>query len=329
MILPYLNTFTIHIDFKNYVIILLGDKMKYFLGIDGGGTKTKIIIINELNEVLFENVSGPSSIDTVSIETTYENILTAVSPFLSKNHIYFSGVFAGLGGIVFECDKLLVKETLQKLPCINNYTKITVENDMYNALYSGLLFDEGMCLICGTGMVAFGKDLKGNLHKAGGWGYKEGELGSGYHLGLEAIRYMIRCYDGRYSLDSFALELAENLKFTQASDIIPLMDTLHDNRTRVASLAPIVTKYANINHPHALKIVELATDELALAILSVYRKLSMKHNKIVIVGSLGNVDGVFKNKLHEKIKKIDSKIEILAPLVDPALAAAMYAKSIN
>ncbi|VEU83310.1 N-acetylglucosamine kinase [Acholeplasma hippikon] len=299
--------------------------MKYFLGIDGGGTKTKVIIINENEKIIYESIGGPSSIDTVPLYLTYQNIYESLKPFLDKNDIELAGVFAGLGGIVFKDDKEKVKDILKQLPCVTSETKIKVENDMYNALYSGLLFDEGMCLICGTGMVAFGLDKQNNRHKAGGWGYKEGELGSGYHLGMEAIRYMIRCFDGRYQVDSFAKDIAFELNLSEASDIIPIMDELHNNRTKVASLAPFVTKYANLDHEFASIIVERATSELALAIEAVFHRLKLHHPKIVIVGSLGNVDGKFKNLLHKKIKRINEHIEILKPAVDPALAAALYA----
>ena len=71
------------------------------------------------------------------------------------------------------------------------------------------------------------------------------------------------------------------------------MDELYLNRTKVASLAPIVTKYANLNHPYALKIVEAATDELALSVKAVYHHLKLETATLVVVGSLGNVEGSF------------------------------------
>lgn len=299
--------------------------MKYYLGIDGGGTKTKLILIDEDKRVVFENTSGPSSIDTVPLYVTYQNIYEGFKIFSDKNDITISAIFAGLGGIVFEEDKEKVKDVLKQLPCVTNDTIILVENDMYNALYSGLLFDEGMCLICGTGMVAFGLDKKGNRHKAGGWGFKEGELGSGYHLGMEAIRHMIRCFDGRLPKDDFAKEVALNINLKVSSDIIPIMDDLHNNRTKVASLAPIVTKYANASNEAALHIINVATTELVLSIRAVFNKLMLPNPKLVIVGSLGNVDGRFKQLLHDKIYKLNHHIEILKPIVDPALAAALYA----
>ncbi len=303
--------------------------MNYFLGIDGGGTKTKVMIIDEQENIVYEGVSGPSSVDTVTLNVTFNNILSAIKPFLSNDNIHFLGVFAGLGGIVFEEQKKIVIKELYKLPGLTKETKIDVQNDMYNALYSGLLFDEGMALICGTGMVAFGKNKQGLVHKSGGWGFKEGEMGSGYHLGKEAISYAIRCYDGRLPKDDFAKEIAAAIGMNVASDIVPIFEDLHNNRTKVASLAPIVRHYADLHHSYAVKIFERASDELALAVGGVYKTLGLTKTTLVVVGSLGNVDSLLKKRLHQKVHQISPDIKIIAPQVDPAHAAALMASKLK
>lgn len=300
--------------------------MKLFLGIDGGGTKTKVVIIDQNSDIIFENTSGPSSIDTVDNFTTINNIRLAIQPFIDKfPDTYFHGVFAGIGGIVFNEDCEMVEKLLRQLKETDDSSFIRARNDMYNALYSSDNFDSGMALICGTGMVAFGinDDM---FHKAGGWGYKEGELGSGFHLGCEAIRHLIRAYDNRHDLDDFALELGKKLDFKEATDIISLMDNIYGDRTKIASLAPVVTKHANLDNKYAKAICDLATDELALAIEAVYKKLGFKSVTLVIVGSLGNAKGYFNDSLISKINKINSLIKVTAPVIDPALAAAKAAK---
>jgi N-acetylglucosamine kinase-like BadF-type ATPase len=300
--------------------------MKLYLGIDGGGTKTKVIIIDKFGKIVFENTSGPSSIDTVDSFTTMNNIRIAIDPFIDKYpECAFNGVFAGLGGIVFSEDCQMVETLIRQLPQVIPTTFLRARNDMHNALYSSDHFDSGMTLICGTGMVAFG--LKGELtFKSGGWGFKEGELGSGYHLGREAIRCCIRAFDGRYRLNAFTKEIASAIGLTKASDIIAIMEDYYGQRTKTASLAPIVTKHANLGNKQAEKICDLATAELALAIKAVYKKLKFEAVTLVIVGSLGNSKGYFGTKLFENIKKISDKIVITSPVIDPALAAAKAAK---
>ncbi|BCR36179.1 N-acetylglucosamine kinase [Mariniplasma anaerobium] len=300
--------------------------MNLYLGIDGGGTKTKVTIIDKREQLIYENTSGPSSTDSVSLDETITAINEAIKPYFDKNpKRKIDGCFAGLSGIVFPTDSLDVERGLRDLPYFKEDALIIVKNDMENSLYSGACFEEGIALISGTGMVAFGKDIH-KSHKAGGWGYKEGELGSGFHLGTEAIRYAIRAYDGRYEKDAFANEIAKSIGLNQPSDIVYVMNDFYDDRTRVASLAPIVTMFANQDNQHAKKIIDLATDECALAVKAVYNYISMKNKTCVIVGSLGNSRGYFKEQLQLKIKAIDPYINIINPILDPSFAAAMMAK---
>lgn len=297
--------------------------MKYYLGIDGGGTKTKLIVIDETKKVIYETIGGPSSIDTVSNEETFNVFFNLLNNLNQK--LVFTAVFAGLGGIVSKDDELTVEKIIKRLPQVTEKTIITVKNDMYNALYSGLLFEEGMALIAGTGMVAFGIGLDGKKAKCGGWGYKEGDSGSGYSIGRSGYRHLIRVLDGRYQSDGFSKDLSEAINLSNTNQIIETLDNLYNDRTKVASLAPIITKHANLGNHYAIKIVEEETDQLTLAVKGVYQQLKLKNKVLVIVGTLGNVDGLFKNLLHKKIKEIDNNIKIIAPQVDPALAAALAA----
>lgn len=304
--------------------------MAYFLGIDGGGTKTKLTIINEFDQIIYTNVSGPTSIDTVSNETTIKHINDGLIAFFADHpHAIFNSVFCGLGGIALDEHHLLVEHLLTSIQGVNHQTKLIARNDMENALYSGRCFDEGMTLICGTGMVAYGKDTFGNTHKSGGWGYKEGELGSSYHLGMMALRYVIRAFDGRYDKDEFAIATAKKIHMTKASDIVEIMNAHFTDRTWISQLAPFITTYANQNHFYARSVVDDATDELALAIASVYKKLKLNKKRIVIVGSLGNSGGYFGEQLHKKIKTIDKTIDIISPLIEPSYASAIMARRLS
>ncbi|MBE0701331.1 MAG: hypothetical protein IH571_06570 [Acholeplasmataceae bacterium] len=94
----------------------------------------------------------------------------------------------------------------------------------------------------------------------------------------------------------------------------------------MASLAPLVTKHADNHDVNALHIVHRATQELALAVRGVHRKLKLEDKTLVIVGSVGNSEGMFKKFLTEKLLEIDDAFKIIQPKIDPAVAAAILAK---
>lgn len=296
---------------------------KLYMGIDGGGTGTKVYLMDAQENVVFQDEGDRTSIDTVSYDVSLNNILNIIANFDFRGYEVVS-VFAGLGGVVTKEHKDEMIQRLKTLPGVTNHTLVVVENDVMNALASGLIFDDGMTLIVGTGMSAFGKH--GNkTHKAGGWGFKEGDAGSSFDLGLQAIKKAIRAKDMRIPKTDFTDEVSQVIGLREAKDIISIMDSLYLNRTKVASFAPLVTKHANLGDIHAIDIVNLATTELMLCVQSIYKTLAFDEVTLVIVGSLGNAKGVFKELLHRKIKEISPKITITEPKVDPGFAAALLA----
>ena len=86
--------------------------------------------------------------------------------------------------------------------------------------------------------------------------------------------------------------------------------------------------YANQLHPYAMRTIDRATEELALAVKGVYNHLKLKNKTLVIVGGLGNAGGYFKDQLDAKILDIDPDFRIIKPMIKPSHGAALMAKRI-
>ncbi|TVP86299.1 MAG: hypothetical protein EA375_01705 [Acholeplasmataceae bacterium] len=301
--------------------------MALYLGIDGGGTKTKVCVIDQNRQIIYEGKGGPSSTDTVPPDVTYKSIKNALAGFKppTPEKPVFQAVFAGLGGVLTEADFKQVEIILRKIPLIGKTTRIRVRNDMEIALASGEAFDEGIVLICGTGMVAYGRDTQGNTYKSGGWGYHEGDAGSAYDLGVQALRTAVRSLDGRIMDDDFTRAVKHKTHLRYTSDIVPVVARYHADRTLTAALAPLVTEHADQGNAYAMNIIDKATSELALAVKAVHDHLVLNKRRVVIVGALGNAGGLFGTLLKKKIMAIDSLFKIQGPVIDPAYAAAILA----
>ena len=140
-----------------------------------------------------------------------------------------------------------------------------------------------------------------------------------------ALQTLVRTMDYRYKSTPFTKELAKHLGVSTISEMVDLFDKWHTERTKVASLAPIVTKHANLGDVLAVNICNKMSYELALSVKSVYEQLNCKNPTLVIVGTLGNIDGYYKDMIHKTIHSFYKDINIIAPLVDPAYAAALLA----
>ena len=75
--------------------------------------------------------------------------------------------------------------------------QVVIVNDATAALVGGTGHPFGVVCVAGTGSIAFGVNRAGERARAGGWGHLLGDEGSGYAIGLEALRAVCRASDGR------------------------------------------------------------------------------------------------------------------------------------
>jgi len=289
----------------------------YYLGIDGGGTKTAFTIIDENKNIVYQDILGPSSLDTVGFDNTIKVLKEGIKKITYK----LESCFIGLGGISDGVDEPLVKEAiLSSLPGV----KIEVGSDTVNALFGSLGGADGIAIIAGTGSVAFGKNGKLN-YKAGGYGYQEGDSGSAYDLGFNAIRYLARVYDGRKEGSEFSDDLSKATNTKTRSDLVTYVKD--SNRTIIAKLAMVVTK--NQDNEVARKIIVNSVNEMLAQIKACYVNLKFTDGCLFgINGSLGEADTLYRRLLLEGLKEINPNIKCIDSIYDTKLGAAIKALDI-
>lgn len=288
--------------------------MKYYLGIDGGGTKTSYLVIDKNKKIIKEIVSLGTSIDTYPIKEVEKRILTNINKFNYK----FAGVHAGLGGIRSSKDINDIVKIIKKSNKVVG--KVNASNDVNNALRGSLNSKNGIVLISGTGAVAYGQNGKIS-HRVGGYGYKEGDIGSAYYLGYRAIQCLAKVIDKRCKANAFTNELAKEIKCFTHSDMCRYFNNAQ--RKDIANLAKIVTKYQN--NPIAKKIILDAANEVILMIKTVYRECKFKSCKFSIIGSLGNADTLFKKTILNGLPK---QIKFINKIYDANYGAAILASEL-
>lgn len=295
----------------------------YFLGIDGGGTKTEFVLVDEMGVIVARAIGGASSIDTITYEESMKSITVTFT--LLKTDVKVSRIFAGIGGIASEFDSERYAEQLRKLPFVAEDAIIEVKNDVYAALASGRGTLEGMTLILGTGSVCFGV-RDGVSWRCGGYHFKEGDAGSAFDLGFMALKYYARVLDGRYEPSEFSEAIKNHLGIDDFSRLVTYFD--HLNRTQVAQIAPIVTAFGAINQ-YAYKILVEAAEEVRLLVEGVYRHLGFDITTLSIIGGLGNAKTLYRQLFLQNIKRISPNIEVIESTYNPAHAMALLAMKLQ
>ena len=285
---------------------------KFFLGIDGGGTKTALCLIDEDLNIIDTKVSGPGSYDTVPVSVFKANVIDALKRLVYDGEIV--SCFAGLGGICNSDDALVVSNTLKEIPALKNAI-IDVDNDVSNAYYSVFGEEFGIVCIIGTGSVAYGVN-GGKSHRCGGYCYQEGDEGSSYDLGFKALKYYAKVIDKRMPKSEFSDAIGNAIGVYSFDKLAHYF--INASRTDIASLSKVVTKYQD--DLVAKEIITNAVNAMVLMINTVYRELGFESSKFSIIGSLGNADTLYRKLLLDNLK-----LEYVKPKYEAYLGSSIKA----
>jgi N-acetylglucosamine kinase-like BadF-type ATPase len=167
---------------------MVPSEASYFLGFDGGGTKTEGILADQQGCVIARALAGPSN----PLRTGYARAWFALSEvgylLLAKANIHAEhvrAVCAGLGGAGRHGVVGRVSAFLE-----GSYPNATVRvtTDLEIAVEAAFGSAEGIILLAGTGSAAFGRDFAGRTARAGGLGPWVSDEGGAFDIGRQAVR---------------------------------------------------------------------------------------------------------------------------------------------
>lgn len=292
-----------------------------FLGIDGGGTKTQVLIGRSGShdlEVLGAGQGGPSNPRAVGFETAFANITSAVVAAwndcgLPKRPIDCAAVcLAGAGredeqakvrswmieqGIALRVQMISEAEAvLAAARCQSLETCVTTSDESNSA-------EAEVALICGTGSLAWGRraDQTSRVARSGGWGYLLGDEGSGYWIGQQLLQLACRAADGR-SKDELVLNaVLKNLRLNSASELVAWCYGDSASRNRIANLAKLAFELRSMDTVAA--IINRAATELALMIPAVIEQLEARSFSLAVAGSIVVAQPEFQQQILARLSE--------------------------
>ncbi|MEG1426971.1 MAG: BadF/BadG/BcrA/BcrD ATPase family protein [Oscillospiraceae bacterium] len=248
---------------------------KLLIGIDGGGTKTHLVLSDLSGAQLAEAFGGPSNPMAYSLEIVRENLSKLILPViasLSENQ-EVAGICLGSAGVSLMGSVELLSGILKD---ICPMAEIVVLGDMEIALAANSTspIGAGILLVCGTGSICFGKDEAGESARAGGWGHIVSDEGSGYWIGKEAIKHVFHVTDGRAALTPIYAAVLRALHCETPRDLVSFLASSEASKARVAGICQIVENCAIIGDRYAIAILENAARELVALVEAVTSRLS-------------------------------------------------------
>lgn len=298
-----------------------------YLGVDGGGTKTNIGLMNEAGEIVSEASGGPSNPIRVGVETAVANIAKAIDTACDAAGVSRGDIVAGtlgLAGVRRQDVKERVRESFVSRFRIRK-TFVTTDADI--ALYGTTLGKAGLVVIAGTGSVCLGVNDAGEKAIAGGWGPVAGDEGGGRGIAGEALHRVAKASDGRGELTKLSEQAARYFRASNVENLIGAIYAPQMDNSRIAGFARFVVETAQDGDKIAVEILDDAGRELGVAAVAVLKKLGLEKRKVPIgcVGSVFNAGDLLTGPMTEIIGKVAPKAYLIDPLMPPSHAAALMA----
>lgn len=303
--------------------------MSFTLGIDGGGTRTRAVVVDGQGTVLGVGISGPSDFDAVGLDIARSNLHQAIKQACESMSglSEIKSIYLGIAGVVAEKDTQVVSNMLNGIE-FSPDAIINISHDCKTALAGAIGDKQGLVLVSGTGSSCFGRNSKGQELLSGGWGFLLADVGSGYYLGHQALVAIVNAFDGRGKLTALTDPVLTALQIDDINDVMnriyhPKLDT-----SGIASLAPIVTNLA-VKDDVAMSIIENGCKGLVEVVGSVVSRLKFENDYyIVAVGGLATSKSIFSEKLNTSLAKAFPSATIVPPIASPLTGAVILGMEI-
>jgi N-acetylglucosamine kinase-like BadF-type ATPase len=298
--------------------------------VDGGGTRTIVQVADLSGEVVAESESGSSNYKSVGIKIAKENINKAVFKVIdllnNSKEFTFKNACFGLSGNDSCEDRDIYHKIIfnSKIKDYLNPASTIICNDTRIGLAAGSNSKNGIMIICGTGSNCYGINEEGKEAKVNGWDYILGDEGSGYAVGIKALRALMKAYDGRGENTLLFKTILEDLNIKNVSELIRWAYIDSFSKDKIAAIAKTVCRTAEMGDRISIKILEEEAMEAVNSVTVVANKLNIADKKfdLVFVGNLFKCEKYFKSVLMKKLKSKFTQINFM-PLTEKPVEGAI------
>ncbi|KLE17161.1 BadF/BadG/BcrA/BcrD ATPase family protein [Clostridium sp. C8] len=291
----------------------------YYLGIDGGGTKTKYLLVNEGLQKVCEREGSTIHIHQVGVEGIKSQLKENISKICEEVNISTKDIayaFAGVPGYGESLDDMVkIDEAIKEVMEV----PYSIDNDAVNGWAGGTACKPGVNVVAGTGSIAYGRNAEGKLARCGGFGPGIGDDGSAYWIALRTINEYTKQKDGRSEKTVLVDILEKEYNISYKYEIVDIaFNRLKFNRTELAKFSTICFLAAEAGCLACKKIFKDAARAIFEHIYAISKELNF--NEEFVVSYTG---GVFKagkhvlEPLNEMIKESGLKCYLQEPELDP------------
>ena len=314
--------------------------MAYYLGIDGGGSKTSCAVGDDVS-LLATVTAGPSNITRVGEARARESLHQAIHRACSAAKIASGQIERACIGVA-GAGRQEIASAVRKIVAEVIAGEIQIVGDMHIALEAAFGPKPGVIVIAGTGSIAYGRNAQGKTARAGGWGFAISDEGSAHWIGRTAVTALLRAIDQRTEP---GMDRAED--FEGAADTSPLFREMSavwkvhslDQFVRTANsnpdfavLFPAILAAADVGDALAERVLAKAGAELLRLARIVVTRLFTEQDASSPAVRLAMVGGVFRYSPRvrgyfcDEVRKLNQHLDLNPEVVDPVAGALQAAR---
>lgn len=299
-----------------------------FLGIDGGGTSTNFLIIDQEGKILSYVGKPTCHYLNTSLEVFKSTMAEGINEACRKINISPADLtysFVGIPGYgEIKKDMEILDSIIGNILQGENYK---CGNDSVVAWAGSLACQPGINIVAGTGAIGFGLDSQGQEARASGWGEFCGDEGSAYWLGQRLINYFAKQADGRMEKSPLYQIVREEVDIKEDFQLLDyVINEIELKRDKIAGLARLVYRAAQAGDKNAIELYSQAAYEHYLTISSIINQLDFQDRILISYsGGVFRAEDYILGPLKVNLEQIPQETELIRPILGPLTGAALYA----
>ncbi len=305
-----------------------------YLGVDGGGTKTRFALMDDDGQLVAQAQTGTTYHPEVGFDGVQRILTEGIASVLAQVGVADVGALAyAFFGLPAHGEDTRATARLDAIPAqVLGHDRYRCDNDMVCGWAGSLACADGINIVAGTGSIGYGQH-RGAAARGGGWGEIFSDEGSAYWIAMQGLNAYSRMSDGRlpkgplHTLVNQRLELAEDLDLCAR-----VYGAEGGTRAEIAQLSRIVVDAARAGDAASQSIYTRAGEELAHIVVGIRDRLGFIEGETVPVSYSGgafSAGELLMKPFANALRAASPAFELRIPCHEPHFGAALYARLLD
>lgn len=301
----------------------------YFLGVDGGGTKTEFLLIDAQGREIARHRGTTAYHLQIGLDGVRDVIAAGLDAICAQAELSRADLTYTFFGLpAYGEDRVIDPQLDQLCGELLGNTRYTCGNDMVCGWAGSLACEDGINIVAGTGSIGYG-ERKGQSARVGGWGEIFSDEGSAYWIAREGLNAFTRMADGRaepgplYDILRARMELESDIDLCARIMTEPPMP-----RSEIAALSEVISAAAEAGDAACRDILDRAGAELFDMACALRRSLGFASGESCPIswsgGAVSRITAV-RDGFARRLASVP-EFELVTPRHSPCMGAALYAR---